>query len=70
MKYFGIEFETKHRSAPDANFIPFGIWHQAYLQNATQPIAIAIARNGGQVSVHRTCIHCTVETAGGKCYVL
>ena len=45
----------------DPGFVPFGIWAEAYLQGATQPIAIAIERNEGQISVHHTKIHGTQE---------
>lgn len=63
MNYLGIDFQTKHTPALDPGFIPFGIWRKAYLEKATCPIAIAIERNRGQISVHHTFIHNTPEMA-------
>ncbi len=59
MNYLGIEFEMKHSPVLDPGFVPFGVWRQAYLQGAAQPIAIAIERNDAQISVHHTHIHGT-----------
>ena len=59
MNYLGIEFEMKHSPVLDPGFVPFGVWRQAYLQGASQPIAIAIERNDAQISVHHTHIHGT-----------
>ncbi len=61
MKYLGIEFPMERTPELDPGFIPFGIWRKAYLQGAKQPIAIAVERNGGQISVHHTCIYGTPE---------
>ena len=61
MKYLGIDFKMGRSPELDPGFVPFGIWAEAYLQGATQPIAIAIERNEGQISVHHTKIHGTQE---------
>ena len=61
MEYLGIQYEMKHVPALDPGFIPFGVWMDAYEKNASKPIAIAVERNDGQVSVRRTCIHGTPE---------
>ena len=63
MKYLGIEFEIKNTPALDAGFIPFGVWMDAYLKDAKMPIAIAVERQEGQISVRRTFIHGTAEMA-------
>ena len=47
----------------DPAFIPFGVWRAAYLEGAKQPVAIAVERDRGRISVHRTCIHGTAEMA-------
>jgi len=57
MEYLGITYEMGHTPRLDPDFIPFGIWREAYLKNATQPVAIAVRRNGDRVSVHRTFIY-------------
>ena len=63
MEYLGIQYELQHTPKLDPEFIPFGIWREAYLKNAKMPIAIAVRRNGGLVSVHRTFIYGTAEMA-------
>ena len=63
MQYLGIEYQMKHAPKLDPSFIPFGVWRAAYLKDAKQPIAIAVERDNGQVSVHKTFIHGTPEMA-------
>ena len=63
MQYLGIEYQMKHPPKLDPSFIPFGVWRAAYLKGAAQPIAIAVERNNGRVSVHKTFIHGTAEMA-------
>ena len=63
MQYLGIEYQMKHIPALDPQFIPFGVWRTAYLKDAIQPIAIAVERDKGRISVHRTYIHATPEMA-------
>ena len=63
MEYLGISFPMKHVPALDPAFIPFGLWRESYLQGAKMPIAIAVERNDGQISVHKTCIYGTPEMA-------
>ena len=61
MQYLGIEYEMKHAPRLDGEFIPFGVWREAYLKDAKKPIAIAVERDKGQISVHHTFIHGTPE---------
>ena len=63
MNYLGIEYSMKHAPKLDTGFIPFGVWREAYLKGAEQPIAIAVERDRGRVSVHRTFIHGTADMA-------
>ena len=63
MKYLGIEFQMQFPPRLDPDFIPFGVWKDAYLKTATQPLSIAVERNGGRISVHHTRIHGTKEMA-------
>ena len=63
MQYLGIEYQMKHAPKLDPTFIPFGVWRAAYMKDAKQPIAIAVERDNGQVSVHKTFIHGTPEMA-------
>ena len=63
MQYLGVEYKQKYTPKLDPQFIPFGVWRAAYLKDAKQPIAIAVERDKGRVSVHHTCIHGTPEMA-------
>ena len=63
MKYLGVEFKTKNTPVLDPEFIPFGVWMDAYLKDAKTPISIAVERQEGQISVRHTFIHGTKEMA-------
>ena len=63
MRYCGIDYSVKHTPKLDPGFIPFGIWMDAYLEGANQPLAIALERDQGRISVRRTFIHGTPEYA-------
>ena len=63
MKYLGIEYNIKHLPELDEGFIPFGVWSEAYLKGADKPIAIAVERDKGHVSVRETKIYGTAEMA-------
>lgn len=56
MNYLGIEYNFKNRPKLDKDYIPFGVWSEAYLEGATRPVKIGIERNGGYVSVFETYI--------------
>ncbi|MBE6933795.1 MAG: ROK family protein, partial [Ruminococcaceae bacterium] len=61
MEYLGVKFELKNAPVLDPDFIPFGVWMEEYLKGAEKPIAIAVERQAGQISVRRTFIHGTKE---------
>ena len=61
MNYLGISFDLKHKPVLDSGFIPFGVWMDAYLKDAKTPIAIAVERQDGQISVRNTFIHATED---------
>ena len=63
MEYLGVKFDLKNVPALDPGFIPFGVWMDAYLQGAKMPIAIAVERQEGQISVRKTFIHGSTEMA-------
>ena len=63
MQYLGISYDMKHIPKLDPSFIPFGVWAEAYRKEATTPIAIAVERNNGNISVRRTVIYGTPEMA-------
>ncbi len=61
MQYLGISYNMNHPPRLEPDFIPFGVWREAYLKEARKPIAIALERDQGRVSVHHTFIHGTAE---------
>ncbi len=61
MEYLGITYSMKHAPVLDPDFIPFGVWMDAYQAGAKQPIAIAVERDQGQTTVRRTRIYGTEE---------
>ena len=63
MQYLGVNYDIKHVPALDPNYIPFGVWMQAYLEGAEKPLAIAVERTNGHISVRHTKIHGTPEMA-------
>ena len=67
MEYLGVKFDLKNTPALDPDFIPFGVWMDAYLKDAKMPIAIAVERQEGQISVRKTFIHGTPEMAKADC---
>lgn len=63
MNYLGIEYSVRDLPELDRAFIPFGVWIDAYEKGAEKPLAIAIERDKGKISVHHTKIHGTQELA-------
>ena len=61
MEYLGVKFDLKNAPALDPDFIPFGVWMNAYLEGAKMPISIAVERQEGQISVRNTFIYGTPE---------
>ena len=61
MQYLGVSYDPGTVPLLDPDFIPFGVWMEAYLQGASRPLAIAVERNEGQITVRRTFIHGTPE---------
>lgn len=54
MNYLGIDYSVKNMPLLDKDFIPFGVWAEAYLKEAVHPFKIAIERENGFVSVFET----------------
>ena len=63
MNYLGVSYPMNHIPQLDPGFIPFGVWMDAYLKGAKQPLAIAVERDQGRISVRHTFIHGTPEMA-------
>ncbi|MBO2528094.1 MAG: transcriptional regulator [Clostridiales bacterium] len=63
MNYLGIDYQVKNLPLLDEDFIPFGVWIDAYEKSASQPLTIAVERDKGKISVHHTKIHGTPALA-------
>ena len=63
MNYMGISFDVRNLPELDRDFIPLGPWMRAYLKGAKQPLAIAVERDKGKITVRRTQIYGTPEMA-------
>lgn len=56
MKYLGIDYSVKNMPPLDDEFVPFGVWMKAYLEGASHPIAVAVEREDGLISVRESAI--------------
>ena len=56
MRYLGIDYDIKNMPVLDEQFVPFGVWMREYLKGATHPIAIAVEREDGLISVRESAI--------------
>ena len=54
MNYLGIDLNIKNIPLLDEAFIPMGPWMIEYEKEADRPVAIAIEREEGKVSVFET----------------
>ena len=63
MQYLGVEYSVKHMPELDPDFIPFGVWLEAYAKGAEKPLTIALERDQGKISVRETKIHGSPEMA-------
>ena len=68
MNHLGIEVSVKNVPELDPGFLPLGKFYTAFLQDAKQPLDIAVERSNGQVAVYRTRIHGTPDKAGADRY--
>ena len=59
MQYLGVEYSVKHMPELDPDFIPFGVWLEAYARGAEKPLTIALERDQGKISVR-----CLLYTSG------
>ncbi len=54
MKRYGIEVNLVREAPLEQTFLPIKKWNDAYLAEAAKPLAVAIERSNGLVSVYRT----------------
>lgn len=56
MQVRGIEVSLNRVPPLEENYVPIKKWNEAYLAEAKKPLAVAVERNGGHVSVYGTFI--------------
>lgn len=61
MQYLDVHYDMKYTPVLDPGFIPFGVWMKNYQEGAAVPLAIAVERDKGHISVRHTRIHGTPE---------
>lgn len=61
METYGVKWDRKNVPPLDPDFVPLGAFCDGYLKKAGVKTAVAVWRNGGQVSVWETAIHGTPD---------
>ncbi|MBQ7848009.1 MAG: ROK family protein, partial [Clostridia bacterium] len=67
MKVGNIEVSVKKAPVLEPEFVPMGLYMDAFEKNATEPFAIAVYRENGNVSVYDTKIYGTEEYFADDC---
>mgnify|MGYP003303711652 CR=1 FL=1 len=61
MERYGISVNLKNIPELDPDFMPLARYNEAFLENATKPISIAVERADGQMAACHTKIHESAE---------
>lgn len=70
MNIYGVEVNIKNKPELDQTFAPLVAFNKAFLKTAKKPVAIAVERSGGLVSVCDTFIHGTEEMKDADNYYI
>ncbi len=70
MNVYGIEVTIKNSPVLDPGFIPLSAFNKAFLATAKKPVAIAVERTNGLMSVYDTFIHGTPDKAEADNYYI
>ena len=70
MNRYGIDVQLKNVPVLDPEFTPLLKFNQAFLENATKPVSIAVERADGQMATKHTMIHGTPEMYEADCYYI
>ena len=70
MNRYGIEVKINNVPVLDPEFTPLLKFNQAFLENATKPVSIAVERADGQMATKHTFIHGTPEMAEADRYYI
>ena len=68
MHRYQVNVTVKNAPVLDPDFLPIGLWNQAFLKTAKKDVAFALERENGQVAVCRTRIHGTADMAEADRY--
>ena len=68
MDRLGINVQIKNKPVLDPEFIPMGVFNQAFLEGARKPVSFALERSNGQVAVCHTFLHGTREMEQADAY--
>ena len=68
MNYLGIEINLANRPVLDEGFIPFGVWREAFLKEASVPFSVAVERENGKITVLHTFLRGAEFAEANYCY--
>lgn len=68
MNIYGVDVNIKNVPELDKTFSPLGVFNKEFLKTAKKPIAVAVERSGGLISVYNTFVHGTPEMADADNY--
>ena len=68
MNVYGVNVDIKNVPELDPTFVPLHVFNREFLKTAKKPIAVAVERSGGLISVYDTFIHGTEEMAAADNY--
>lgn len=70
MNVYGIEVNIKNAPVLDPTFVPLSAFNKEFLRTAKKPLAVAVERSGGLISVYDTFIHGTPDMAEADNYYI
>ena len=70
MERYGISVNLKNIPELDPDFMPLARYNEAFLENATKPISIAVERADGQMAACHTKIHESAEMKDANNYYI
>ncbi|MGM9618860.1 MAG: ROK family protein [Oscillospiraceae bacterium] len=69
MKHLGIEYSIRNIPVLDGEFVPYGVWMNAYLKEAAHPFSVAVEREDGKISVFRSALRGADFAAANQVFV-
>ena len=56
MNYLGVQYSICNIPKLDPEFVPYGVWMNAYLERAGHPFSVAVEREDGKISVFQSAL--------------